>query len=256
MDLVTSAPALDGSAPDTNARLRWGIWATLGWSVPIVGTMILSQTLGALAFLRMWQILHPRAPISLAHIGSNGAVLAFSLAVSAPIVLAIVAVVIRFSRVPLRDYLALKWPSWRELGVGVGVLAFTLFCSGVAAALTGQESPAFIADTFNSARDTGLLPLLVFSFVFLAPLQEEVRFRGFLYRGFAPALGMWPAIVLVSAMWAITHVQYQWFFVGEIFLLGLAFGWLRAKSGSLLLTFLLHAGVNAMAILEAFLVAT
>jgi len=48
-------------------------------------------------------------------------------------------------------------------------------------------------------------------------------------------------------------VQYQWFFVGEIFLLGLAFGWLRAKTGSLLLTFILHATVNAMAILEAFL---
>jgi membrane protease YdiL (CAAX protease family) len=156
--------------------------------------------------------------------------------------------------VPLRDYLALRWPSWRQLGLGVGVLAFTLFCAGLAADLTGQQTPDFIGDTFNSARAAGLLPLLIFSFVFLAPLQEEVLFRGFLYRGFAPALGMWPAIILISAMWAVTHVQYQWFFVGEIFMLGLAFGWLRAKSGSLLLTFLLHATVNATAILEASLV--
>jgi len=181
-------------------------------------------------------------------------VLAFSLAVSAPIVLGIVAVVVRLSHVPLRDYLALRWPSWRQLGLGVGVLALTLFCAGLAAELTGQQTPDFIGDTFESARAAGMLPLLVFSFVFLAPLQEEVLFRGFLYRGFAPALGMWPAILLISAMWAITHVQYQWFFVGEIFALGIAFGWLRAKTGSLLLTFILHATVNAMAILEAFLV--
>jgi len=252
MDLISSAPALDASAPGKDLRSRWGFWGTLGWSGPIVAVMILSQTLAAIAFLRLWRALHPGAPISLADISSNGAVLAFSLAASAPIVLLIVAAVIRLSRVPLRDYLALKWPSWRELGMGVGVLAFTLFCSGLAAELTGQETPAFIADTFNSARAAGLLPLLVISFVFLAPLQEEVLFRGFLYRGFAPALGMWPAIILISAVWAITHLQYQWFFVGEIFVLGLAFGWLRAKSGSLMLTFLLHATVNGMAILEAF----
>jgi membrane protease YdiL (CAAX protease family) len=254
MDLMTSAPALDASAPGKTTRLRWGFWGTLGWSVPILAAMIVSQTLGAFAFLRLWRALHPGAPISLADAGSNGAVLAFSLAVSAPIVLAIMAVVIRLSGVALRDYLALKWPSWRELGVGVGVLAFTLFCSGVAAELTGQKTPAFIADTFNSARAAGLLPLLVVSFVFLAPLQEEVLFRGFLYRGFAPALGTWPAIIVVSALWAVTHLQYQLFFVAEIFVLGLAFGWLRAKSSSLMLTFILHATVNAMAILEAFLV--
>jgi len=164
----------------------------------------------------------------------------------------VVALVIRLSRVPLSEYLALRWPRWRELGVGMGVLAVTLFCSGVAAQLTGQETPDFIADTFNSARAAGLLPLLVFSFVFLAPLQEEVLFRGFLYRGFAPALGVWPAIILISALWAVTHLQYQWFFIAEIFVLGLVFGWLRAKSGSLMLTFILHATVNGMAILEAF----
>src|SRR5215469_5047487 len=111
MDLVGSAPALGASAPGKNPRLGWGFWATLGWSVPIVGTMIVSQTLGALAFLRLWRLLHPGTPISLAHIGSNGAVLAFSLAVSAPIVLIIIGLVIRFSGVPLRDYLALRWPS-------------------------------------------------------------------------------------------------------------------------------------------------
>jgi membrane protease YdiL (CAAX protease family) len=244
MDLVTSIPALDPSAPKEPAPSRWGFWGTLGWSAPIVAAMIVSQTLGAVAFLKLWQGSHQRTPIPLDEIGSNGAVLAFSLAV--------VAGVIWFSRVPLREYLALKWPSWRELGLGVGILALTLFCSGLAAELTGQEAPAFIADTFNSARAAGLLPLLVLSFVFLAPLQEEVLFRGFLYRGFAPALGMWPAIVLISALWAVTHLQYQWFFIAEIFVLGLVFGWLRAKSRSLVLTFVLHATVNGMAILEAF----
>src|SRR5207253_1188200 len=144
MELVTSAAAVDAPEPGSAARSRWGFWATLGWSAPIVTVMILSQTLGAIGFLRLWRALYPGAPIPLADIGSNGAVLAFSLAVSAPIVLAVVAGVIRLSRVSLRDYLALKWPSWRELGAGLGVLAVTLLCAGIAAGLTGQETPDFI----------------------------------------------------------------------------------------------------------------
>jgi hypothetical protein len=252
MEVVSSAAAADTSRSGRPASSRWGFWATLAWSAPIVAVMMLSQTLGAIGFVRLWQVLHPAAPIRISEIGSNGAVLAFSLAVSAPFVLAVVAGVIRLSGVPLRDYLALKWPRWRELGAGLGVLAATLLCAGLAAAATGQEAPDFISDTFNSAREAGLLPLLIVSFAFLAPLQEEVLFRGFLYRGFAPALGMWPAIVLISALWAITHLQYHWFFIGEIFVLGLVFGWLRAKTGSLLLTLILHTTVNTMAILEAF----
>jgi hypothetical protein len=58
-------------------------------------------------------------------------------------------------------------------------------------------------------------------------------------------------VILLSAVWALFHVQYEWFFVGEIFVLGLAFGWLRWLSGSTLLTIMLHATVNGLAMLEA-----
>ena len=91
------------------------------------------------------------------------------------------------------------------IGFGLCVLAVTLFLSGIAAGMTGQETPDFIGDTFSSAREAGLLPLVVFSLVFLAPLHEEVMFRVFLYRGFAQALGPGPAIALLSALWAIIH---------------------------------------------------
>jgi membrane protease YdiL (CAAX protease family) len=93
--------------------------------------------------------------------------------------------------------------------------------------------------------------LLIVSFVFLGPLQEELLFRGFFFRGFLPAFGAWPTIILTAATWAFTHGQYQWFFVGEIFALGMVFGWLRWRSGSTILTIALHAAVNGMALMEA-----
>jgi uncharacterized protein len=257
MDLAPSIPTIEPAAPaPVKTRLRWGPWATLAWAVPIMVVMVLFQTLGALAFRTLWQHLHPEQVISIASLASNGAVLAFSVLVSAPAVLAVIGLVVRLSRVPLGDYLALKWPRWRDVGMGIALLAAVLLGTGLLADLTGQETPAFIADTFNTARMAGMLPLLIFSFVVLGPFQEEVMFRGLLFRGFAPSFGVWPTIVITAALWAIIHVQYQWFFMGEIFALGLVLGWLRARSGSLLLTFGLHALVNSMAVVEAALTAS
>jgi len=256
MDIAPTLPIIEPAQPaPKTTRLRWGPWTTLFWGAGIMVVMVLFQTIGALAFWKLWQNLHPEQVISLSSLASNGAVLAFSVVVSAPAVLAVIFLAVRLSGVPPSEYLALKAPRWRDIGVGVASLAAVLLITGVIAGLTGQEEPAFIADTFNTARAAGMLPLLVFSFVILGPFQEEAMFRGFLYRGFAQSFGPWPTIMLTAAVWAIIHVQYQWFFMGEIFALGLLLGWLRARSGSLLLTFGLHALVNGMAVVEAALMA-
>jgi len=86
--------------------------------------------------------------------------------------------------------------------------------------------------------------------------MEELLFRGFLFPGYARSrLGPWGAILLTSAGWAVMHVQYEAFYLVHIFLLGCAFGWLRWRSNSTLLTVILHAIVNAAALIQvAFLV--
>src|SRR6185436_19531912 len=96
-----------------------------------------------------------------------------------------------------------------------------------------------------------LLPLYFFSFAVLAPIQEELLFRGFLYRGLSLSFGPWTTILLTSAVWSVVHLQYNWFYLGEIFLLGAVFGWLRMRSGSTILTILLHGTMNALATLSA-----
>jgi hypothetical protein len=253
MEFAPAIETVGKSPPQARPRDRWGPWASLAWGVPLAVAMISTQTLGAIGFLRLWRYLHPGHPIALASVASNGAVLAFSLAVSVPLVLALLAFVVRLSRVSMSEYLALKWPSWREMGKGIAALAGVLLATALLAALTGQETPDFMADTFATARAAGLLPLFVFSFVFLAPLQEELLFRGYFFRGFAPALGVWPTILITAGVWSLTHAQYEWFFVGEIFALGLVFGWLRARYGSTILTTGLHASVNGLALLEVAL---
>src|ERR1700687_1177404 len=143
MDLTTPLATEGGELPQDPRLLRWGPWATLGWGIPLAAATILSQTLGAFIFVMWWRYLHPDQPITRADIATNGPLLAFSLAVSAPIVLGLLAFVVRASRVPLREYLALKWPRWRDFGIGAVALAGVLLATGVVAGLTGQETPEF-----------------------------------------------------------------------------------------------------------------
>ena len=212
---------------------------------------VLSQTVGLFGYLAVWRHLHPEQPIPLASAVTNGAVLAASLAVSAPAVILLLVWIVRMTKVPVADYLALKKPHWRDVIIGVVAVALVMAAaSGVATAL-GKDSPAFISDTFTTAAAEGMLPLLLVSFVILGPLQEELIFRGFLLRGMAPAIGTWPAIVVTAGVWAISHGQYEWFFIGEIFALGVLFGWIRCRSGSTIVPFILHVIVNGMAVVAA-----
>jgi len=47
-------------------------------------------------------------------------------------------------------------------------------------------------------------------------------------------------------VWTALHLQYDWFFFGEEFSIGLLFGYLRYRSNSTWLTTVLH-GLNNLA---------
>jgi membrane protease YdiL (CAAX protease family) len=59
-----------------------------------------------------------------------------------------------------------------------------------------------------------------------------------------------PAVVVISALWAIAHVQYDWSLILRLFVLGLILGWARWYSGSTMVTFAIHALINAAALVE------
>jgi membrane protease YdiL (CAAX protease family) len=50
--------------------------------------------------------------------------------------------------------------------------------------------------------------------------------------------------LLSSALWAAMHVQYDGYYVCEVFLIGLIFGYLRHRSGSTCLTVITHGFCN------------
>jgi membrane protease YdiL (CAAX protease family) len=89
--------------------------------------------------------------------------------------------------------------------------------------------------------------LFVIVAVVMAPLFEEVVFRGFLFRGFANSWGwVWGAVVS-SVIFGIAHLQLDVFV--PLAVLGFALAWVYRRTGSLWTCIAMHAVFNAVAVL-------
>ena len=121
------------------------------------------------------------------------------------------------------------------------------------ACLRPRRGAALHARRLHLGAQRGSLALFFIAVVIVAPITEEIAFRGFLFRGLSASwLGVAGTTVLTtSAAWAAMHVQYDWSRSAQIFLIGLLLGWLRWASGSTLLTILLHVLANLAASVQA-----
>jgi membrane protease YdiL (CAAX protease family) len=225
------------------AARPWGFWATLGWGLFAAATGLFAAVTCAV----IWTLTHQlRLPDPANAIYGLTAMIAASLTP-----LAVLAVATRIRHLSLRDYLALGPIPCRELTVGICCLAVLIAVCEAAAALAGvDEGSRYMITTYRAAQLAGALPLLWVALVVVAPVGEELLFRGFLHRGWAPSrLGAWGTVAVTSALWAALHQQYDWGGILVIFLMGLLFGWLRQRSGSTTLTIVLHALNNLVATL-------
>jgi uncharacterized protein len=88
--------------------------------------------------------------------------------------------------------------------------------------------------------------------VSLGPLMEELFFRGFLYPVLARRLGMFTAISLTSVAFGLIHGAQLAFSPGlvlVIFLVGVALTVVRAKTGSVASSFVVHVSYNSTLVL-------
>ena len=245
-DLASALP--DPVPTRDRAPKIWGAWATAFWGMGAILVFGAGQLAAAVAYIVWMHQVYPESQITLADISTHGPIIAVVVLSSVPCLLAFLAFAIARSRTKIADYLALKWPRTRDILIGVAALFAVLAFEATLAALAGVETPIFMTGTFESGRDAGLLPLLFFAFMIAAPIGEETLFRGFLYRGFVAKLGVPVTIFVTAALWAVLHIQYDWFFVVQIVTLGVFFGWIRWKSGSTLLTIMLHSLNNGLAL--------
>ncbi len=230
----------------------WGFWTSTGVGILAVFAWAAVQWAAAAIAIAWLGINDQSSAEEIRAVASHGALIAAATLGAMPAAIAVLALAARKRGCSVVDYLALRWPSRGELLLGFIILAVLLPLGDFSSWMTGREIvPAFVIDAYKTARASGTVVILILALVVAAPLMEEFLFRGFLLPGYAASrLGPVGAVVLTSLAWASMHVQYEIFFVAQIFILGCVFGWLRLRSGSTILTLMLHATVNTVALLQ------
>jgi membrane protease YdiL (CAAX protease family) len=93
--------------------------------------------------------------------------------------------------------------------------------------------------------------LTLFVAAVVAPMAEEIFFRGFLYGGLRGRIGIRRAMIVSALFFTALHLSLELFL--PIFVLGLFLAWLYEQTGSLYPGILLHAANNALSLLLLFL---
>jgi len=230
----------------------WKFWGTALWGLFIFAGMFVGQ-----AAVIVYFVLRQEGPIDLAaavHVVGAGLTISLSVIMGLPAVLFAAWVAIHFSRTPFVDYLALRSTSWRNYLIGAVSLAVLVGGWDLLSRSLGREvTPGFMGEVLKSAQSEGALWLLVIAFCVAAPVSEEILARGFLYRGWSETFLKVPgAIFLSSLVWTSMHLQYDWFFFGEVFSIGLLLGYLRYRSNSTWLTIAIHGLNNTAATIQTF----
>jgi uncharacterized protein len=250
-----SPAALAPVIPTQRPPRIWKFWGTALWGLFIFAAMFAGQ-IAVVA----WFVLRRDGPIDFAaaiHVVGGGLTISLSVIMGLPAVLAALWIAIRLSRTPFADYLALRRPSWTNLLIGVVGLFVLVMGWDLLSRMTGREvTPGFMGEVLQSAQADGALWLLVIAFCVAAPVTEELFARGFLYRGWSESfLRPAGAILLSSLVWTALHLQYDWYFFGEVFSIGLLLGYLRYRSNSTWLTIILHGLNNLAAVVQTILIA-
>src|SRR5882757_2318848 len=231
----------------------WKFWGTLLWGLFAFAAMFAGQ-IAVVAYFMLRQ----GGPLDMAtavHVVSGGLTISLSVIMGLPAVVLALWIAIRVSRTPFADYLALRGTSWKNFLLGLaGLVALVVGWELLSRALGREATPGFMGDVLKSAQAEGAIWLLVIAFAVAAPISEEFFARGFLYRGWSESFLRVPgAIVLSSLAWTALHLQYDWFFFGEVFSIGLLLGYLRYRSGSTWLTIIVHGFNNLAATLQTML---
>jgi len=139
-----------------------------------------------------------------------------------------------------------QWLSALFLGVG--------FCLFIGATLAHLYSLGDAADYAHEVQQVlgeaqaqlGLLALILVIAV-LAPVSEELLFRGLILQGLRARMQTWMAAVLSSLLFAVLHLHPAHFSI--TFLLGLLCAWTVIRFRSIWPAIILHASYNGSAMM-------
>ena len=97
-----------------------------------------------------------------------------------------------------------------------------------------------------------VVPLAVFFILVVAPLTEEMFFRGFLFQGFESSWGFWPGALVSGGIFSLIHGSIG--LLPPFLAIGVLLAWVQRRTGSLWNAIAVHFMFNAISLIAIFLI--
>jgi len=167
--------------------------------------------------------------------------------------LAAALLLLRRRGVPLRPVIGARRPLGRLVAIGAGVGVVTLIAStlvvGILVGISGSDATPDQVLTGDIAETPLQLLLAILAAVVMAPVAEELLFRGLLHRGLRVRLTIVPATAISSVLFAVIHVEVvlsQPLALVGLTLAGAVMALAYERTGSLVVPVVIHAVYNAL----------
>lgn len=134
-----------------------------------------------------------------------------------------------------------------NIGIGCGLVFVLNLVTVLYSLLVDHLFDSPIQPDLTPIADDMAFPLMLYIVAILvAPLVEEVFFRGFLFAGLLPRYGWLKAAIISSFIFSVIHMQV--YAILPLFLLGFVFAFLFYRSHSVWPGIILHFIVNLLSI--------
>jgi len=233
----------------------WGFWPTIGFSCVIGVAYVFVQVIVVAVFAVVTVLRTPDLDIDqfADSLQTNGFLLSIATCAAAPFTIGLIVLFAKGRKqITVKEYLCLHNPGWKEICKwSLAVLVFIGCFDTLTFLIRRPVVPEFMTSAYTTAY---FAPLLWLAFIIVAPLSEELFFRGFLFKGIESSrLGAVGAVIITSLAWSILHIQYDIYSMLVLFAGGLLLAVSRVRSNSVYPPIAMHILQNLIATVEVII---
>ncbi len=240
--VASDATPFEFSAFAEPAKKEFPAWTI--WDVAVIPcATVLAILLCSVIALGIARALPAYHGLSITELAQEPLIVVGAQLASYPLVIAFMALIVRRrSSEPFATAIRWNWPRH----------AIRFYLSGIVLAFAVEGLARFLPipkslpmDKFFN--DAASAYLMAFFGILVAPVLEELFFRGMLYPTLRRGVGLVPAVLLTAAAFAAIHgaqLGYAWAPILSIFIVGLVLTLVRERTGSVAAGVLTHSGYN------------
>jgi membrane protease YdiL (CAAX protease family) len=229
----------------------WGPWATVGLGAVIFFVYSMAQgivlfAVALFSILSLPDLAEMDIQQITDNIMTNGLALSLSIIIAAPVGILLIIVFAKMRKgISLGEYLGFRALRAGTLFVLMVIpVVLVIIAELIGIFVVKSSDPGFMVEAYQNSVWP---PLFWIATVIVAPAFEETLFRGFAFAGLRQSrIGPTGAVGLTAAIWALLHIQYDWFGMTTILVIGIVLGIARIKTGSLWAPMTIHAVWNLL----------